>query len=118
MKYLFTSVVGKMCKYDHWEDLNEVGKQRKQGLLTTQDVFQSEVRRHHLDQNHLGCLLNCSFSDIAPSNVSEDLGSCILNELPRFSSIVKLENRCLSSLPSHVSSVSTFIHCSLSGHFP
>lgn len=57
MKYLFISVLGKICEYDHWEDLHEVGKQRRQGLLTTQDVFQSEVRRRYLGQNHLGCFL-------------------------------------------------------------
>lgn len=29
MKYLFTSVLGKMRKYDHWDALDEVGKRRR-----------------------------------------------------------------------------------------
>lgn len=42
MKYLFTSVLGKMCKYDHWEDLRMWASREDDtvtGTLITQGGF-------------------------------------------------------------------------------
>ena len=89
-----------------------------QGLLTIQSVFQSEVRSW---SETWDASSNCSFSHIAPEyqNFGEqNPGSCILNGLPRFSCIVKLENCHLPSLPLPVSSLSISSCCPLPGHSP